>query len=172
MRVHRLVFAALALLVGAGSARANSLLDPGVIIKGGGGSFSVGTTFSLPNVGANATLDLINNQAGTVPFLNLLLTFSPGAGANGLPPSAFNCQALAFFANCAILQFGSLTTPTIVLFSGGTGIGLSGDFEIVINGFASNTGVTGVANVPEPATMSLLLLGAGAVALRRRRMIG
>lgn len=142
-------------------------LDPQIIIRQGSGTIPVtGLTFSF-TLGTADGEETIDNQSGQV-WTTLTLTISPGAPADGLGPEFFVCTPLEFFTDCTFLQLGSTTTATIVMFFGGTGIPADTHFTIEWVGFPEGAGLVGVANVPEPGTMLLLVSGMGAMALRRR----
>ncbi|HEX9760749.1 MAG TPA: PEP-CTERM sorting domain-containing protein [Candidatus Acidoferrales bacterium] len=142
-------------------------LDPQIIIRQGSGTIPVtGLTFSF-TLGTVDGEETIDNQSSQV-WTTLTLTIFPGAQADDLPSSFFVCTPLVFFTDCTFLQMGSTTTPTIIFFFGGTGVPVGQHFTIEWIGFPEGAGLVGVANVPEPGTLLLMLSGAGAMALRRR----
>ena len=169
MKIARYILAGLLVLVCTGSARANSLADPGIIVKGGTGSTIFTTlTFNFPTiVNGSGNFVFLNRTGQTLTSLTFII--NPGAPA-GSPLSCAN-QALPlfpvpYFDFCQYLQPGP--TTTIARFYGGGGIPNGAEFAVDIMGWPQTVTFTGVANVPEPATMSLVLLGAGVAALRRR----
>jgi hypothetical protein len=172
MRYARLAMVGLFVFALAGTAHANSINDPGAILKGGGGSFGiVGLSFTIfaPTGAGTFAFDNLNNFALT----SLQLTFTPG-GPSGT--ATFSCaiqpgsSGVPAFTTCQYTHIGGPTSPTVLEFFGGAGIKPHVEFSIQLFGWPVNLTAQGLANVPEPATMSLLLLGMGATFLRRKRI--
>jgi hypothetical protein len=158
----------------AGLASANSIGDPGIIVKGGTGSTQVGLVFPAFNVPSSGGGTFIFLNISGVVMKTLTFTFMPG-GPTG--STQFMCGNAApnpqfpipFFSSCNFLQTGSGPgSKAVVTFFGGAGIPIRGDFAVQIFGWTPGGSIQGVANVPEPATMSLMLLGLGAAGLRRK----
>ncbi len=59
-----------------------------------------------------------------------------------------------------------------ILQEGEGGIPPSTEFQIMVRGWPQRSGFGGAANIPEPGTISLFLIGMGAVAARRRKQTG
>lgn len=172
MQVKRLLLLAACVLALAGLSFASSLNDPKIIVGGGGSApfpdtvTVTGNTFSFDTTGASPPCTVNNISDPDCSFINgnnytwTTLTFFITPVQGGL-----SCDGGFFFANCSVNdQLG------IVTFSGGSGIGPGGFFQMITTGFENPTGFAGQANgVPEPASLILVLSGAGALFVRRRR---
>jgi len=154
--------------------------DPEVIMAGGSGSLPVGSAFSFTSPSGTSPISLLGGSpclvAGiiSVPdcifknatkstWTSLSFDISPG---NQIGP--FVCTALDYFANCSFNSSG-----TQVTFSGGPGIGAGDDFLVEVIAWLPNTQFEGRAKdppnaIPEPATVGLLLMGFGALLVKRR----
>jgi hypothetical protein len=166
----RFLLAAALVLATAGVAHANAV-DPGIVVVPPGDATSVGTMWTVSTLGGDHTFHLVNNLAGTSDYISLLLlvtvTVPEPTG------STFTCDGGTFFTDPCIATVPALpsTGPFEFLFSGGPGIPVGTFFDLSISGWGLDPNVTtiqGIAGVPEPATMALMLLGVGAVALRRK----
>lgn len=166
----RILFVIIALAAFATMARADSSLDPTIVIRDPAcptpGCVSVGTTFTfgVPSQGFGT---LFFNNASGANWTNLKLT-EMGVSAN-----VIGCTTEAF-ANCTVTTINGLTT---IFLSGVNknflGIPAGQNFSIQF-GCVQDTcwpgglDFTGTANVPEPATMALLLTGIGGIISRKR----
>jgi hypothetical protein len=170
------------LVVSCAAALADSIPigDPEVIIAGGNGSLPVGNTFSFISpsgtspisllrgspclvLGTISVPDCIFKNATSSTWASLSFDISPG---NQIGP--FVCIALDYFANCLFNSSG-----TQVTFSGGPGISAGDDFLVEVVVWLPNTQFNGQAQdppnaIPEPATVGLLLMGFGALFVKRR----
>jgi hypothetical protein len=179
MSLRRLLLVAALTLSLAAIAQADTLNDPKIIVGGTGNapiglqpvpifgsSFSFispsgtspGTSPCVVNGQDDIDCTFINNDTQgdhSVNWLTLQFLISPFQ--NGI-----TCDPGPFFAVCNVNEDGSVN------FSGGSGIPFGAEFQMIVEGFDPNTGFTGNANVPEPATLVLLLTGAGAIIRRRR----
>jgi hypothetical protein len=156
---------ALLIFAFAGMAQANSVADPSIIVTSGGGSTSIfSTTFSFISATGSTSTDVPGanvflNLSG-VNFFTLIITIAPPT----VGPFSCGVGIGAIFASCNVTGGGS--SPVVFTFTGGPGA--AGDFDITVAGWASGTTFNAQANVPEPATMTMLLLGLGGMAVRRR----
>lgn len=152
---------ALLVLICGGLAKADTVTDASIIIQQGMGStelFGPIWSFMSPT-GTN--INFFVNKSGE-KFISVTITIDPP-----FPPGPFNCGVGlgTFFSNCTVTGGGN--SPLVFFFFGGPGISAVNHFEIDVSGWNANTTFNAVAN-PEPATLSLLLLGLGGMAVRRR----
>lgn len=178
MKLHRLMlFGAVFFLFSAG-AKADLLEDPRVVVRpastpGGGGppQSQIGDlefVFTSPSGTSPGDSDcIIDGVPNPVcDFLNVsgqdwrTLEFSMSPGAQFLNTCLFFDVG---FTRCEITQIGDATTPSIFTFSGGEGIPNGTAFSVALEGWEPNTTFHVRANVPEPATITLLLTGLGAL---------
>ncbi len=135
--------------------------DPEVDVGGGGLSPGLGTSFSFNSSALSPCSTLIGflcfsgfNDSGVL--WSSLGIFFP-SNINGV-----TCGASSLFSNpCQVIG-------NEVLFSGLPGILNQTHFTIAIKGFPDDTNFEVIANVPEPATVTLFLTGLGALIARRR----
>jgi len=170
-RLSRVLFIFLALAFFATAAYADSSLDPTIIIRDPAcpspGCVAVGQTFNfgVPNSGQGT---LFFTNASGLDWFNLKLT-EAGVSAN-----VITCISTAF-ANCTVSTINGVTTIFLSgLNSSYSGIPNGQNFSIVfgcVNGNCWPGGLdfSAAANVPEPATLALMLTGLGGIITRRRR---
>ena len=164
--------------------------DPRIRIAGSGNSENVGLEFSFTsNATGGGVFDFINNSGQD--WFNLSITTKfPGGNLQ----TDYSCSAPGIFMNCkfSLNSDGSLVN---VLFYGigrneegfankgslieddtFTGIRNGQEFIVSLNnpgsssvgGWVPNTKFNAIANVPEPTSMTLFLIGLGAIAVGRR----
>lgn len=166
----RVLFVLIALTAFATLAYADSSLDPTIVIRDPAcptpGCMSVGQnfTFGVPSSGFGT---LFFTNASGANWTNLKLT-EVGVSAN-----VITCTTEAF-ASCIVSTINGVTT---IFLSGVNknflGIPAGQNFSIQF-GCVGETcwpgglDFTATANVPEPATMALLLTGIGGIVTRRR----
>ncbi len=169
-------FLPMVFLIATASAFANTVVDPGVIIrdrKCGSTCASVGLSFSLTSTANNGGVFDFKNVSGTNWF-NLKLT------EKGVPASAISCRT-NIFATCKVTTNASGLTS---IFVSGTSASLPGvpnlkGFRIELHcpAGASNCGpwpagvkINGLANVPETGTVAMVATGIVALINRRRKL--
>jgi PEP-CTERM motif len=168
-------FLSLMLLLVATAAFANTVSDPGTIIrdhKCGSTCAAVGMSFSFTSTASNGGVFDFKNVSGSNWF-NLKLT------ERGVPASAISC-ATNLFAACHVTTKNGLTTILVSgLTSTLTGIPNLSSFRIELHCPAGTkncqpwpAGVNfhGVANVPEPGTLAMVATGIGVLINRRRKL--
>lgn len=171
LRLCKVLFVCMIFATLAGIAHADSIADPTIIIRDPacpGGCVSVGTsfTFGTPQSGTGT---LFFTNASGVDWFNLKLVES------GVPSNAITCVTDAF-ANCSLSTVNGITT---ILLSGVNanfaGIPAGHNFSIVFgctsgkcDPWPGDLDFTAQANVPEPASMALMLTGIGALVSRRK----
>ncbi len=179
MQLKRLLVVAACVLALAGMSFADSLNDPKIIVGGGGNTpildqiTITGNTFSVfsstgttppctVNGQSDPTCEVTNGNNYTWTTLSFLI--SPTQGN-------LSCDGGFFFAGCSVNN--DLGIVSFFACNGqfcDSGITPGGTFIFEAQGFLPNTGFGGTANsVPEPASLVLLLTGAGALFVRRRR---
>jgi len=162
------------LLLGAVTTFANSNSDPRIIIKDPvceENCVPVGTHFSFTSPASGFGTLLFQNDSG-LNWRNLQLVES------GVPQNDITCSSTAFM-HCSVTTAGGITT--ILVFGVGgefPGIGAGRNFSITFGTPKDRWPAGGVdfaaaANVPEPATLVLLVtgLGAGVIVTRRRKLL-
>jgi hypothetical protein len=166
----RVLLVVIAIAALATFAHADSNLDPTIVIRDpvcpSGGCMQVGThfTFGVPSQGFGT---LFFSNASGVNWTSLLLT-EVGVAAN-----LVNCSSNAF-AGCTVSTINGVTTIFLSGISKGfPGIPAGQNFSILfgcVNGACWPGGLdfTATANVPEPATMALMLTGLAGIVTRRR----
>jgi len=174
MKILRALFALVLVLMLAAAAFANSSTDPKIIVRDpvcSGPCTPVGTHFTF-TVPASGTGILLFNNASGVAWTTLRLVESGVAAAN------VDCQTNVFL-NCTV---GTLPNGKTFILLSGIGGGFAGitpgeNFSItfgcatgVCQPWPGNLPFSGVANVPEPATVALVLTGLGGIVLRRKRL--
>jgi hypothetical protein len=169
MRLRTLLFAGVVLLFAVSVAQANTIQDPGVIFKPGTGSIPVGLNFPIPTLNGNGNGNFVFINKSGMTMFNLKLFVSPGPPAG----STYSCAlqlfpglSVPYFTSCQFQQTGP--TGTSLVFFGGAGIPKGQEFALDFTGWPGGSNFKGAANVPEPVTVSLMLLGMGALGLKRR----
>ncbi len=175
-----------------GLARADSTTptDPRIGIAGSGNSTDVGLTFSFTsNATGGGIFDFINNSGQD--WFNLSITTKfPGGDLN----KDYQCAAPGIFMNCQFSLSSDGSMINVLFFGVGSGTGSAGtlaaasrddtftgirngqEFIISLNnpgsstvgGWVPNTRFDAIANIPEPASMTLFLVGLGAIAIGRK----
>ena len=115
--------------------------------------------------GVPETLDLATNNGNFGPvtfhnntgfrFVDFEFSFNPTPGVTG--------DGNGFFAN------PPAATMTTLTFSGGPGIGPGDDFTITATGFASTPSIEATPTIPEPTSLTLLIIGALGLFFNRRQ---
>ncbi len=183
MQMRRLLQFAACVLVLAGLSFADSMGDPKIVIGGNGGqpflnTVTVGNNFSFlsPSGTSPGTSPCIVEgeiQDNDCSFINgtsstwssLVFKITPVQGN-------LSCDGGTFFLQCSVNdQLGIITFDMCNSDGCGTGIGPGAFFTTSVEGFLqdSNFDVTATSLTPEPATVVLMLTGAGAFFRRRRR---
>ncbi len=176
MRFAKLSVLCATLLVVAGAASADGVLDPQIIIRGDPAT-SISMTspnliISVPNnPGCKQTTTVLNNV--TVPVedcgihnmtgfdiytITLQFTLDPNLNPLVLGGNLFGAQSFTFDPNTGIVT---------AIFSLGV-IPAGQDFHIEFINFDPGTSFDIVAQSPEPATLALFASGLGAIIARRR----
>ncbi len=170
IKFSRILFILIALAVFATAAYADSSLDPTIIIRDPScptpGCVSVGQqfTFGVPSSGFGT---LFFTNASGVDWTNLKLTES------GVSANVIGCTTTAF-ANCTVSTLNGITTIFLSGINQNFAGIVSGENFSIVFGCVSETCWPGgldfsaTANVPEPATIALMLTGIGGIISRRR----
>lgn len=155
---------------------ADTLPDPRILIIPGGGSTpltSLNFDFNLSGPSSPCTETSVTpvptwdcafvNVSG-VPWTSLKLVISPAQ-------APLNCTAEPYFAQCTADPEGGLS---VLFFNGSIPNSDSEEqdlahFVLEFEGFQSDTGIAGQANVPEPGTLLLLSSGIAGLIARRKR---
>ena len=182
MKRNRLLLLATLIMGLAAIGQADTFNDPHIIVGGGNNNGSVGLdtisvfgnsfSFISPSGSSPATSPCVSGEQRDIDctFINMdrsgdfgvtwtSLTFQILPNQPGL-----TCDPGPFFAECGIDSENGIVT-----FTGGSGIPFGAEFQMIVDGFLPNTEFDATANVPEPATLILLVTGVGAFIRRRRR---
>jgi hypothetical protein len=158
------LMALLLVLLTTSSAWADSLPagDPHITIGSGSSSeywYTPEETDDFSFTISNGTFDLLVQNATGHTWNDITIT-GPGNGLIG-------CTILAYFGSCVVTQTSNSTT---IFISGVPGDGVNNgqnlniDFTVDTNGSWTNGTYDFAANVPEPASLSLLLIGIALIA--------
>ncbi len=126
-----------------------------------------GTTFTFTADGSGQGFLCFLNES-TVPWFNISINVPQPP--NTIFPDSFDCQSNVF-STCTFSLSGNILN---IFFTGGTlpddGTLFTIDLSSpdTLTGWGPNATFTAAANIPEPGTMSLLAIGLGALAVRRR----
>ena len=173
MKLCRIVsVCALILFACAGLAQANTLHDPGIRIGGHNsaifftpGHTSVSLTFNTDPLCTASTSNLLGGSLPSMICGVINQTNAPLKGFNF--NFGNNPQALQLFSKTGLGTWTSNANGTFATFLFATPLANGGDIRIEFVGF--NPGQTfSVSQVPEPATLTLLASGLGALFMRRR----
>jgi hypothetical protein len=167
-------FVAVALLVAATGALADSVADPKIIIRDpacpGGGCIQAQNNFSFQSPAGGTGVVFFTNASGNNWF-NLKLT------EVGVPANLITCIT-DVWAKCTVSTAANGVTT---IFLSGLGPNFPGilagqNFSIVFgcetghcDPWPGNLQFTAVSNVPEPGTLALVLTGVGVIVRRRWR---
>ena len=186
MKLSKIVLLAVAVVLSAGLVLADSIPDPFIKLGSGGGSGDI----IVPNfIITSPTGTSPGEPPGGSPCILTQLGFSEPEPdcvfENHIFPKApiFELVFDIFNVNAAGVECGFLpgTTPfrecsvsggenfTRVIFFDGI-IPHGAEFSLVVGGFPANTDFYGTVAVPEPGTISLFLVGLGALLARRRSL--
>ncbi len=158
------------IVVASVTAFANSVPDPKIIVKdpvcGVPSCAPVGThfTFTSPSSGTG-TLFFSNTSGVTWTSLKLV--------ESGVPASAISCTAPGAFAHCGVNTVNGITT-ILLTGVGGSFMGIPAwhNFSIqFVKWPKGGVSFTATANVPEPATVAILLTGLVGIGVRRRKLL-
>ena len=139
---------------------------------GGGGATTYivdGSVFTFLGTGSFPPCFVGSMEITACQFLNaseqdwtiLEVLIAPGSEPVG-------CAALFGYDNCASQQ-GTDMLPSRLIFSGGTGIRVGEILAFKGSGWSSETTFQVSANIPEPGTVSLAVLGIAVLYVLRRR---
>ena len=109
------------------------------------------------------TLEITECQflnASGVTWNTVTLRIAPGSEPVG-------CAALFGYDTC-VAQQGTDDLPSLLTFSGGTGIRPNQILAFKGSGWTSDTTFVVAANIPEPGSVTLMVLGIGGLAISRR----
>jgi hypothetical protein len=168
---------------------ADSINDPKIVIHGVNGGNAITQAcgpHGCTGVGLNFSFSVPNSGKGTLYFTNTSgkAWTSLTLIESGVPASAVSCQQ-SLFLNCSTT---TLTNGSVEILLSGvnstnyhannarTGIGVGQSFDIRFACVGSScwpgglqfTGHAGVATVPEPGTVALMVTGIGAMFSRRK----
>lgn len=156
------------LVLACAAAFANSIPDPRIIIRDpvcGSNCTAVGTHFTFGSPDSGSGTLLFTNASG-VDWSKLQLV------ETGVAANAITCSAPHTFASCTVKTNAEGVTTILLsgVGEGFTGIAAGHSFEIVFGKWpVGGVDFTATANVPEPATLGLVLTGLGAIITRRKR---
>jgi hypothetical protein len=169
----RLLVGISVLVLLAAAAHADSINDPGIIIRDpacpSGGCMVVGQNFTFGTPASGMGTLFFTNGSG-VDWFNLQLTES------GVPASAITCMTTAF-VNCTVATVAGVTTIFVSGVNGAFGgIGAGENFSIVFtcdgnSCWPGDLDFTAHANIPEPATLALTLTGIAGIISRKLRKL-
>jgi hypothetical protein len=151
------------------AALATSVPDPRIIIKDpvcGAACTSVGTHFTFTSpAGGSGTLMFTNSSGSSWHNLKLV--------ESGVPAGSISCFAPHTFANCSVTTTNGITTILLSGIGGSfSGIPAGHNFSITFGRWpAAGVNFKAIANVPEPATLTLFITGLGALFTRRKKLL-
>ncbi len=179
LRTPRIIFAVVLVLGLASVAQANSLTDPAIIIGGKNsaiiftpGHTSITLTFGQVNQPNGGSCMLGTTKLNNVFLPSMLCGI---VNLTGAPLKGFNFafsspQMLTLLVSTKTPGLGTWTknpNGTFATFLFAHPLPSPGDVAINFVNFATSTPI-GVSRVPEPATLTLLASGLGALLVRRR----
>ncbi len=153
--------------------------DPTITVRGGG----TGTPIKQEEGGNRFNFTVDENGGGTFVFTNMGGNIMNLAFVMALPEGFIFCSSDVFeMCGVQFLPGGGggggdrphqSTGQVVILFTGPPGIPSGSSFTVNLgtSGWVAGSSSHALANVPEPGTLSLFLVGVGALVARRKRRL-